>query len=201
MRFYPFGPRIMGIRGVSFSPHDVQRLVREPAPPATGSLDGSFVYVVHGDHNLCKIGVSTNPHARMAHLRAASGFPLSFAFIGGTEATDGFAIEREAHRILERCRLDGEWLDCRPETAIAAINGAAAKLGEQLAPVAPENVDLVIRFARISTAKPRHPWLTLAGVTAVAIGVLAWQTELGLDGAIGFLWAYIVLMMVVWRSL
>jgi T5orf172 domain len=201
MRFHPFGPRIMGTRGLSFSPQDVQRLVDRPARPATGSLEGSFVYVVRGDHNLCKIGVSTNPNARMAHLRTASSVPLSFAFIGGTDGTDGFAIEREAYGSLERCRVGDEWFDCLPETAIAAINGAAAKLGERLAPVAPENVDLLIRLAGKSGAKPRQPWLALAAITAMAVGVLAWQNELGLDGAIGFLWAYIVLVMIVWRAL
>jgi T5orf172 domain len=138
MRFWFSGPRIFGHRtGVSFGPEDLRALrnAQRPRQAGAGHPDGSFVYVVRGGGNLCKIGVSTNPTARLAQLKTASAFPIPFAFIGGTDGTSGYAIEQEAHRILDRCRAEGEWFQCPPELAIAAINGAAAKLGEKLAPI------------------------------------------------------------------
>jgi hypothetical protein len=148
MRFFFSGPRIFGIRpGVSFSAADFKEApsaARARAP--SGEVQGSFVYVVRGDHNLVKIGVSSNPSARLAQLRTGSPFPISFAFIAATPG-DGFDIERAAHQMLARQRLNGEWFDVAPEMAIAAVNAAAARIGAPLQSVDLATADLALKLA------------------------------------------------------
>lgn len=126
MRFWFSGPRIFGVRpGVSFSPDDL----KTPRSKAVGGrIEGSFVYVVRGDHNMVKIGVTTNPRARLAQLRTGSAFPIDYAFIGVTPGA-GFDIESAAHAVLDKYRCTGEWFDLSPEIAISAVMGAAGKLG------------------------------------------------------------------------
>jgi Meiotically up-regulated gene 113 len=148
MRFFFIGPRILGIRpGISFSANDLLRLAikpkhRTPAEPITGS----FVYVIRGDHNLVKIGVSTNPNARLAQLRTASAFPIDFSYIAVTPGT-GFDIERGAHEMLKSHRCNGEWFDVQPEIAVAAIAGAAHKLNQPLLPVTADVTNRILQIA------------------------------------------------------
>jgi T5orf172 domain len=122
-------PRILGLRtGIILGKED---LLEKPA--RRPGQQGSFVYVIRGDHRLAKIGVTTNPTARLAALRTASGFPLSLAFAGATASPNSaFAIERESHRVLDRHRVEGEWFDIPVELAIATVWAAAASLGERL---------------------------------------------------------------------
>jgi hypothetical protein len=204
MRFFLFGPRFLGVRpGISVSHRELAAAwgagqmttnrVKARAINTPGKIEGSFVYVARCDNNLVKVGVSTNPNARLAQLQTGSAFPLSFAFIGGTDGSDGFAIERETHRILDRCRVNGEWFDCPPEMAIAAVSGAASKLGEKLAPIAQKDVDTVIKLSAMSTAvapawasvmppkryEPRWPYV-LVVVIMCGVGYVLTQ-ELGPD--------------------
>ncbi len=125
MRFYLFGPRFFGIRpGISFQPSDLSAL------RATASRS-SYVYVINGDHDHVKIGVTKNPPERLTQLQTSSSRKLAYAFIAPTSG-DPYVIEREAHVMLDRYRLNGEWFDVPPELAIAAVTGAAAKLGQSL---------------------------------------------------------------------
>jgi len=154
MRFWFSGPRIFGVRpGVSFSPDDLRRRASGPS--------GSFVYVIRGDHNLSKIGVSTNPDARMAQLRTASPFPLEFAYISAIEG-DGYDVEQEAHRILGSRRVNGEWFDVPPEMAISAVTGAAARLGRRLS--IGEDQPPPARPGLIKSLWTMIEWALLAGV-------------------------------------
>ena len=74
MRFFLGLPRILGLRtGVILGKDDIFEKRSARRPPQ----EGSFVYVVKGDHRLAKIGVTTNPNARLAALRTASGLPIS----------------------------------------------------------------------------------------------------------------------------
>ena len=131
MRFWISGPRIMGIRpGVSFGREDFagrKSTFREAGKP----IGQDFVYVVRGDHGQCKIGVTSNPIARIASLRTCSPFPISFAFIGAVDKNAAL-VEREAHRLLNDRRGQGEWFDTAPELAIAALWGATARLNDKL---------------------------------------------------------------------
>ena len=145
MRFFLMGPRIFGIRpGVSFGAEDFRgrRTQRGPAEPMTGS----FLYVIRGDHNMVKIGVSTNPNARLASLRTASAFPIDFSYIAVTPGT-GFDIEQAAHEMLKGDRCSGEWFDVPPEMAVAAIAGAAHKLGQPILPVTAEVANQILQIA------------------------------------------------------
>jgi hypothetical protein len=124
MRFYLFGPRFMGIRpGISFQPSDL----RSHKPPSTAS----YVYVIKGDHENVKIGVTKSPETRLAQLQTGASQKIEYAFIAPASG-DPYAIEKEAHAMLARSRLNGEWFDVPPELAIAAVTGAAAKLGQSL---------------------------------------------------------------------
>ena len=70
---------------------------------------------------MVKIGVSTNPSARLGSLRTASAFPIDFSYIAVTPGT-GFDIEAGAHEMLKGHRWSGEWFDVAPEMAVAAMN-------------------------------------------------------------------------------
>jgi hypothetical protein len=146
MRLFLLGPRILGIRpGISFVAEDFgrgRRTQRGPAEPMTGS----FVYAIRGDHNMVKIGVSTNPNARLASLRTASAFPIDFSYIAVTPGT-GFDIEAGAHEMLKSHRCNGEWFDVQPEMAVAAIAGAAHKLGQPILPVTAEVANQILQIA------------------------------------------------------
>jgi hypothetical protein len=48
-------------------------------PSPRRQLQGSFIYVIRADNGLLKIGISTNPSARLAQLRTASAVPLTIA--------------------------------------------------------------------------------------------------------------------------
>ena len=128
MRFFLGLPRILGLRtGVILGKEDFMEKARRPPQEA------SFVYVIRGEHGLAKIGITTNPNARLAALRTASGFPLSLAFAGATASTNSaFRIEQEAHRVLDKHRVNGEWFDIPAEMAIATVWAAAASLGERM---------------------------------------------------------------------
>jgi hypothetical protein len=118
MRFFFMGPRILGIRpGISFSANELLRLATKPKQNKTGEpMTGSFLYVIRGDHNMVKVGVTTNPSARLASLRTASAFPIDFSYIAVTPGT-GFDIEAGAHEVLKSHRCNGEWFDVPPEMA------------------------------------------------------------------------------------
>jgi hypothetical protein len=77
MRFFFTGPRIFGIRpGIIFGASDLRKVFGTTATTVRGrgAMTGSFLYVIRGDHNLVKIGVSTNPNARIA--QTANGIRL-----------------------------------------------------------------------------------------------------------------------------
>ena len=157
MRFFLMGPRIFGIRpGVSFGAEDFRgrRTQRGPAEPMTGS----FLYVIRGDHNMVKIGVSTNPNARLASLRTASAFPIDFSYIAVTPGT-GFDIEAGAHKMLKGHRCSGEWFDVPPEMAVAALAGAAHKLGQPILPITAEVANQILQIAANGSGTSSNKYL------------------------------------------
>lgn len=170
MRFFFTGPRIFGLRpGISFGPEDWRRATRK----TSSSITGSFVYVVRGDHNLTKIGITTNPTARLATLRTSSPFPIDYAFIGVTPG-GGIDIERGAHALLSHQRLQGEWFDVPPELAIAALTGAAAKLGQPIQPLSLGQAEAALRIASRGDDNPPVPaprWQRVAGGAVFILAV------------------------------
>ena len=174
MRFWLRGPRLGPIRrGVSFGAEDFgyskPRRQNGKVRQVGEKLDGSFVYVIRGDHNMVKIGVSTNPRARLASLQTGSAFPVSFAFIGVTPG-NGYDIETEAHRILEKHQCNGEWLDCSSELAIAAVMGAASKIGQPIQILTLEQADMTIKIGTGSMPMQHQK---------VRLGFVGWMVVLG----------------------
>jgi hypothetical protein len=169
MRFWISGPRILGIRpGISFRPDEFPR---RPSPRR--QLQGSFIYVIRGDHGLIKIGVSSNPSARLARLRTASAVPLTIAYVGALRC-NGYAVEAAAHETLAGYRQNGEWFNCPVDMAVAAIAAAAYRLGEPIASGDPRLADEIVRaVAAINdmAAAPRA-WLLLRIALGAAMGVI-----------------------------
>jgi hypothetical protein len=156
MRFWIAGPRLFRgmIRlGLSFGPEDFRR---RPSPRRRQSrqLSGSFIYVIQADNGMLKIGISSNPSARLAQLRTASPSALSFAYIAALRS-DGRAVEAEAHRTLAGYRQNGEWFNCPAEMAVAAIGAAAYRLREPLASGDPKLADEVVRMTA-ADGRGRH---------------------------------------------
>lgn len=172
MRFFLFPKFRFAGAGVSLGPEDFRRLSSSSAASLTAAPPGSFVYVIKGQHGRSKIGITNNPTARMAQLRTASAYPISFAFLGAAEDASGALIEGEAHRILDRFRANGEWFDCAPELAIAAVNAAAATVGKGLCNIDPAVADQVLQLVKNGSAdiKPRRQWGAAAWMTLVLVG-------------------------------
>jgi hypothetical protein len=103
--------------------------------------------VIRGDHGLIKIGVSSNPSARLAQLQTSSPFKLSIAYVAALRC-DGRTVEAEAHRRLAGYRQNGEWFDCPVDMAVAAIGAAAYRLGEPIASGDPKLADEIVRMSR-----------------------------------------------------
>jgi hypothetical protein len=150
-------------------------------PPFSGSQytgTGGFIYVACDKETRqpVKIGISSNPNSRLAQLRTASSSPLSFAYIGALNSS-GYAIERAAHQMLARYRMNGEWFNCAPEIAVAAISVASSQLGEPIASVDPSRVDEIV--AAVSGGASRSiksalTWCYLIIVAAIiGVGILA----------------------------
>jgi T5orf172 domain len=166
-RFYLLGPRIFGIRpGISFRPDELLR-----KPPPRRQLQGSFIYVIRGDHGMLKIGVSTNPSARLAQLRTSSPFKLSFAYMGALRC-NGYAVEAAAHETLAGYRQNGEWFNCPVDMAVAAIAAATYRLGEPIASGDPRLADEIVRRVAAETAAAPMPLLLLRIALGAAIGAI-----------------------------
>ena len=93
----------------------------------------TFIYVIRGDYNMVKIGVSSNPDARCAALQTGSPYRIELWFAAPVTG-NAYGVESEAHDILvsNGVPMNGEWFDVTPELAIAAIRTAADKLGQPL---------------------------------------------------------------------
>ena len=174
MRFYFSGPRLFGgwLRpGVSFDPRELRQL---STPVGAPQPSGNFVYVIKGEHNLCKIGISGNPSARLATLRTASPYPLDFAFVGVTPGS-GLDIEQAAHAMLAGQRMNGEWFDAPVALAVAAVQSGAFQIGQKLLPVDVAQADEIVRRIAALPAQGRqrppfilrHFW-AVVGTTFVA---------------------------------
>jgi hypothetical protein len=170
-RLWLSGTRIFGIRpGISFALSELTR--SRPSPRwQLRQLSGAFIYIIQADNGLVKVGVSTNPSVRLAQLQRASAAHLSLAYVGALRC-NGFAVEAAAHRTLADYRFEGEWFNCPPDMAVAAIAAAAYRLGEPIASGDPRLADEAIRIAAATNDMAR-PGLLASIVLAVVKGVIA----------------------------
>ena len=176
MRVFFSGPRILGIRpGISFGAEDLFGGRRSRTRAASGEpMTGSFVYVVRGDHDLVKIGTTTNPRDRLASLRTSSAFPIDYSYIAVTPDNSGPVIVRAAHTRLKRHRINGEWFDVAPENAVAALNGAAFKLGQPLLQVTLDNADQILRITGYGQLPPADDGYLFGGMP----GIFKWPLRI-----------------------
>lgn len=176
MRLFFIGPRIFGIRpGISINPRDL----RTRTPSST--VEGSFLYVVQGTHDLVKIGVSKDPNERLAALQTGSPFPLAMPYIVATPGS-GFDIEAEAHRLLDSHRVQGEWFSVRTRAAVEAIGTAAASLGQPILPVDAALADRILHEARYLAASgagtpPRRSNAILWTLCVLGALITLWVTS------------------------
>lgn len=182
MRLWFMGPRFLGIRPGISVPVGQQSRTRQKSPGE--QANGGFVYVVRGDHNLTKIGITTNPRARIAQLKTASAFPIDYAFLAATPGST-FDIEQTAHKDLDSHRVNGEWFDVSPEAAMAAVMGAAAKLGQQLTPTTLDDADKAIG-AMSNASQPSNAgfvYAFLGGQLLMGVILIMIEIKLGFDPA------------------
>lgn len=179
MHFFFTGPRVLGFRlGMIFSARDFQR--RRPDPPP---MEGAFLYVIEGAPGLVKVGITSDPRARLAALQTACPYPLEFAAILATPG-HGYDIEGAAHAILGPHRGTGEWFRVPPRVAIEAIRLAAERLRQPLLSVSLDRADTILAIIRSGAGEPptrsARPlqviFWTLSGILAslVALAVVGW---------------------------
>ena len=94
-----------------------------PKPPQR------YVYVRGPASGLQKIGLATDPHARLAALKTASPFPLVLHLAVPVAFGQAHAVEARAHLALASRRASGEWFNVQPAEAVAAVRAAAGQEG------------------------------------------------------------------------
>jgi hypothetical protein len=168
MRFFLTGPRFFGIRpGIILGPEDFRRPLTGP-----GTIQGSFLYVIQGAAGFVKIGVTTDPRARLAALQTGSPYPLAFVAIAATPGP-GFDIEEAAHALLDSQRAEGEWFRVNPRLAMEAIAVAARGLGQPLLDVSLDRAEQILAIARdapASSAPRPRLWPWIVGFLALVLG-------------------------------
>lgn len=82
------------------------------------------VYVIKSAMNICKIGISLDPEARLRGLLTAHGLGLEIVHLETVEASHAPLIERAAHKMLDKVRSNGEWFRVSEEKAIHAVRVA-----------------------------------------------------------------------------
>lgn len=139
MRFGFSGPRIGFFRPfVSFNVGGGRRNYRPPPQGAAPAAD--YVYVVTSSNGHVKIGISTDPEARLRTLQTGTSDQLQLTFTAPGYG-NALTVEQEAHRILAAHRVSGEWFNVTPDLAVAAIFGAADRTGCSISNAAPSTSD------------------------------------------------------------
>lgn len=82
-------------------------------------LYAGYVYVMAGDHNEIKIGVSMVPAKRLLQVQSKFGQPLSV--VAAWAHPQPYLVEREAHRLLQAHRTTGEWFSVSQNLAFEAV--------------------------------------------------------------------------------
>ena len=85
-----------------------------------------YVYVIGPQVGLQKVGLATDPRARMAQLQTAVPFDLVLHLALRVPFCDAHTIERRAHRALANVCARNEWFHATPAEAVAAVRAAAA---------------------------------------------------------------------------
>lgn len=117
-----------------------------------------FIYVMASPHvpGLVKVGRSVSPDARLVAMK--TGCPgLAIVYVS-VEVTDAALTERLAHKILDGCRVEGEWFKVKHAVAVRAVQHAVAGNRVRMAlsrdaQLAQPDSELVREVKRIRAAK------------------------------------------------
>ena len=180
MGFFLVNPqplRGLAMPGVTFGTEDWRALRGRPARASIAER-GAFVYILRGLAGCFKIGVSSDPSARLARLEIGSDIPLSFAAIYAPDCdvNGAFAIEAEAQSRLNAYRIFGEWFAITEGMAVNAVVAAAHRQDVKVANIDPGCIDDVLRgLAVASTGESSSPamqgaWI-ISGVLFAASAV------------------------------
>jgi hypothetical protein len=106
---------------------------------AFGGKQDQSVYVIRSHTGSIKVGVSTDPEARLSHMRVGSPTALALDYAAvvlsakDTDADDAaYTLESYAHALMKDKRLHGEWFDTTSNHAIAVLQNASCSLGYEL---------------------------------------------------------------------
>lgn len=91
------------------------------------SRQPTFVYVIgQGDGMFMKVGITSNPKARLAELQTGNPYPLDMMHTRRMPSRDAArTVEARVHDILSDFHMSGEWFGCHYDDAIAAVDRAA----------------------------------------------------------------------------
>jgi hypothetical protein len=94
-----------------------------PPPNVSGNSDSrkAYVYAISAGADVTKIGKATNPANRLKELQTSHHLTLVLLYSLECMAEEAAAVEREAHYLLRRYRLEGEWFRVSGEDAQRTI--------------------------------------------------------------------------------
>lgn len=101
----------------------------------TRSVDRrAFIYVIGASKGALKIGVATDPQARLKGLQDGNPLFLSIKYTANFNEVEAFIVEGATHEILADRRARGEWFNISLRQAVTAIQQALKVTGirEQL---------------------------------------------------------------------
>jgi len=81
----------------------------------------AYVYAISAGADVVKIGKAKNPGNRLKELQTSHHQPLVLLYSLECAAGEVAAVEREAHYLLRRHRLEGEWFKVDGDYAMRAI--------------------------------------------------------------------------------
>lgn len=99
-----------------------------------------YVYVIGPETGLQKVGLATNPRARLAHLQTGNPLDLILHASVPVPFDEGLLVEQRAHRLLVRSCIRNEWFETTPEDAAAAVHAAVAWAEQRRSRLSPKRV-------------------------------------------------------------
>ena len=81
----------------------------------------AYVYAIAAGGDAIKIGKAKNPASRLKDLQTSHHQPLELLYSLECMEEESVAVEREAHYLLRRYRLQGEWFKVSEHDAKSAI--------------------------------------------------------------------------------
>ena len=132
-----------------------------------------------------KIGVARSPIERLAQLQTGNPDRLRLAW-NMPIAGDAYAVEAEAHVMLDRHRVGGEWFAVPSDVAVAAVSGAAFRLAS-------------LQPSASATSRGRLSW-PMRWAMAVVVPLGFWTLATGPTPAGGCLFLIVGCATLLWRA-